>query len=190
MKHSLLSQHPSTLLAYAQNSVASHFLDAALTATSVPLKYRRKVITSFLGLLSQLAQDRLGSRVADTIWAGADGYMKVSLLSSLLTQNCIITAYYQEKIARTLIPEATSLGNSEYGRYFIRKLDLWGLERRPEEWREAQLGVKARSQRNNMSSRGVEGIEGTGHQGHIQRKGKADEMDELFAVVEKKQKKA
>lgn len=31
----------------------------------------------------------------------------------------------QEKIARTLIPEATNLGNSDYGRFFVRKLDLW-----------------------------------------------------------------
>lgn len=77
--NSLLSQETAALLKYAQHPIASHFLDAALTSPSVPLKYRRRLISSFLGHFTSLAQDRLGSRVADTIWATADGYMRVSI---------------------------------------------------------------------------------------------------------------
>lgn len=47
----------------------------------------------------------------------------------------------QEKIARSLIPHATALSTSQYGRFFARKLNLHLLERRPDEWRHAQLGV-------------------------------------------------
>lgn len=76
---SLLAQDVNTLLGYACHPIASHFLDAALTSPAVPLKYRRRLISSFMGQFSTMLQDRLGSRVADTIWATADGYMRVSL---------------------------------------------------------------------------------------------------------------
>jgi nucleolar protein 9 len=167
---SLLAQEVSTLLEYAKHSIASHFLDAALTSPSVLLRYRRQLISTFLGHYAELAQDRVGSRVADTIWAAADGYMR-------------------EKIARTLIPEATILGNSEYGRFFVRKLDLWGLERRPEEWRDAQLGVKARPGR--TSARAINGHQDSeeGMKEKEKRKEMGDEIDELFAGVEKKRRK-
>lgn len=47
----------------------------------------------------------------------------------------------QEKIARSLIPDSIALGNSSFGRFFAKKLNLPLLERRPVEWREMQLGV-------------------------------------------------
>lgn len=40
-----------------------------------------------------------------------------------------------------MIPHATVLSTSQYGRFFARKLNLHLLERRPDEWRHAQLGV-------------------------------------------------
>ncbi|CAD6571315.1 MAG: Nucleolar protein 9 [Tremellales sp. Tagirdzhanova-0007] len=160
---SLLSQDKVTLIGYAQNPIASHFLDAALTSPSVPMKYRRRLISSFLGNYSLLAQDRLGSRVSDTIWAVSDGYMR-------------------EKIARSLIPDAALLGASEYGRFFVRKLNLWGLERRPDEWRQAQLGVKASPGRTGGQIQAVKG--GIGDQeDDLKEVESGDAIDQLFATV-------
>lgn len=120
---SLLAQPKETLLAYASSPIASHLLDKVLTSPAVPAKYRRKLLLAFVGEYHTLASDRLGSRVADTLWAAADGFMK-------------------EKIARSLIPHATALGNNMYGRFVVRKMDLHLLQRRPDEWRAALIGVK------------------------------------------------
>jgi nucleolar protein 9 len=76
---SLLAQDVSLLLEYASSPVASHFLDAVLSSPAVSPKYRRKLLSAFMGHYRELAEDRMGSRVADTIWAKADGFMKVSL---------------------------------------------------------------------------------------------------------------
>jgi len=120
---SLFAQSADTLLSYASSPIASHLLDKVLTSSAVPPKYRRKLFLAFMGKYDALATDRLGSRVADTVWATADGFMK-------------------EKIARSLIPHATILGNDRYGRYVVRKMELHLLQRRPDEWREAMIGVK------------------------------------------------
>ncbi|ORY23217.1 hypothetical protein BCR39DRAFT_549823 [Naematelia encephala] len=77
-----------------------------------------------MGHYHTLAMDRMGSRVADTIWAASDGYMK-------------------EKIATSLITHALTLGGSQYGRFFARKLNLHLLERRPDEWRNTVAGKAA-----------------------------------------------
>ncbi|TXT11256.1 hypothetical protein VHUM_02007 [Vanrija humicola] len=120
---SLFAQPTDTLLAYAKSPIASHLLDKVLTSPAVPPKYRRKLYLGFVGRYAELADDRLGSRVADTVWDTADGYMR-------------------EKIARSLIPDATTLANSQFGRFLSRRLDLHLLQRRPDEWRAAQIGVK------------------------------------------------
>lgn len=80
--YSVLSQNISLLLEYASSPIASHFLDSILTSPAVSPKYRRKLLSAFLGHYKTLAEDRLGSRVADTIWAKADGFMKVCLPSA------------------------------------------------------------------------------------------------------------
>jgi nucleolar protein 9 len=94
-----------------------------LTSPGVLPKFRRKLLLALIGSFPALAADKLGSRVADTAWAAADGFMK-------------------EKIARSLVPHATTLGNDMYGKYVVRKMDLHLLLRRPDEWRQAHLGVK------------------------------------------------
>lgn len=120
---SLFAQPTDTLLSYAKSPIASHLLDKVLTSAAVPAKYRRKLYLAFVGRYAELADDRLGSRVADTVWDTADGFMR-------------------EKIARSLIPDATTLANSQFGRFLSRRLDLHLLQRRPDEWRAAQIGVK------------------------------------------------
>ncbi len=85
------------------------------------------------------------------------------------------------------------LGNSEYGRFFVRKLDLWGLERRPEEWKLAQSGGKARGTTNGLKMQGVkdEQLEKENERSdkRTKQEEKGDEIDELFAGVEVKKRR-
>lgn len=72
------------LLVMAFSPISSHILDAALTSPNVDFKWRRKLLMAFMGHYLELAQDKLGSRVADTIWdRAADGFTKVSLKQGL-----------------------------------------------------------------------------------------------------------
>ncbi|KAK4689724.1 nucleolar protein 9, partial [Tremellales sp. Uapishka_1] len=186
---SLLKQDATTLMAYAHHSIASHLLDKVLTAPTVPIKYKRRLINLFMGQFRQLAEDRMGSRVADTIWDKADGFMR-------------------EKIARSLIPEATALSNSTYGRFFAKKLNLHLLQRRPDEWRELQIGVVHHfaheggpKQRNQVEKERAIAMElagtfgrDTGYSGRApgedKKRKNEDEIDELFKGVEKRKKEA
>ncbi|BEI83685.1 hypothetical protein CcaverHIS002_0402890 [Cutaneotrichosporon cavernicola] len=174
---SLLAQNPDILLGYASSPVASHLLDKVLTVPAVPAKYRRKLIMTFMGQYELLAQDRLGSRVADTVWATADGFMR-------------------EKIAKSLIPHATALGNSQYGRFFARKLDLHLLQRRPDEWRESVLGVRHHfaHQKDELAPLPEPEVEATEtaeerKKRRKEKKRERDEIDDVFAAVEKKRKR-
>jgi hypothetical protein len=102
---------------------------------------------SFQGRYRQLAEDRLGSRVAETIWDTADGFMK-------------------EKMARSLLPEATALGNSQYGKYLARRMRLFELKTRPDEWKEAVLGLRHHFAHQKDSAKPKPGL---GAQSHVQR---------------------
>jgi nucleolar protein 9 len=48
----------------------------------------------------------------------------------------------QEKIARSLIPHEQALAGSYYGKFFSRNLNLYLLQRRPEEWKNLQSSKK------------------------------------------------
>lgn len=60
-----------------KHPVASHVIDAALESPTVSPKDRRKLLLRFSGHYHELADDRLGSRVADKCWATADVFLKV-----------------------------------------------------------------------------------------------------------------
>lgn len=171
---SLFAQPPDTLMAYASSPVASRLLDKVLTAPAVAPKYRRKLYLAFMGRYAELAQDRLGSRVADTVWATADGFMR-------------------EKIARSLIPSATQLGASQYGRFFARKLDLHLLDRRPDEWRETVLGVRHHfAHQKDEAAPAPAAVsaeeEERRREKRERKRAERDEIDDVFAAVEKKRK--
>ncbi|KAL7424743.1 Nucleolar protein 9 [Cryptotrichosporon argae] len=177
---SLLAQPAETMQSYATSPIASRLLDAALTS-SVPLaKYRKKLLAALVPLLPALAADRIGSRVVDTAWAAADGFMR-------------------ERIARALVPHATSLGNDRFGKYVVRKMELYTLERRPDEWRERQIGVrhhfaheKDAQSPTAAAAGGAAGKQEGEDEGDRKRKrGKRvveDEIDDLFAGVQDKKK--
>lgn len=62
---------------YAKNPISSRFLDTVLTQSAVSSKWKRKLMMVFMGRYKELVEDRTGSRVGDTIWDHADGFMKV-----------------------------------------------------------------------------------------------------------------
>jgi nucleolar protein 9 len=45
---------------------------------------------------------------------------------------------FQEKIARSLVNQEQALAASYYGKFFARNLNLYLLQRRPEDWRNLQ----------------------------------------------------
>lgn len=80
---SLVSIPMEMLLLYTSHSVASRVVDAALDSPSVRPRDRRRLLMHFLGSYHRLADDRLGSRVADHCWAAADVYLKVRVSPSM-----------------------------------------------------------------------------------------------------------
>ncbi|WVF70512.1 hypothetical protein IAT40_005302 [Kwoniella sp. CBS 6097] len=168
---SLTSQPVEMILIYAKSPIASHFIDSVFTYATVPPKYRRKVMMALMDHWRVLVDDRLGSRVVDTIWDRADGYMK-------------------EKIARTLIPHQISLGQSQYGKYFIRRAEISLLDRRPAEWREKIVGVKHHFAHQHAApvTAPVASVQSEKEGGEKRKEKEADEIDELFAEVDKKHK--
>lgn len=176
---SLVSLPIEQLLTYAKSPIASRLLDATMSS---PPKYRRKLLLKFMGKYNVLAMDRLGSRVAEAFYAAADGFMK-------------------EKIAKSLLKDATTLAADQYGRFLARKLDLQLLARREAEWREAHIGVKHhfahQLEGKQPAAAPVETEEEKLKREKKERKerkrkekeGKVDEIDDLFAGAERKKRK-
>lgn len=119
---SLLAQGVPAIVRMSHHPISSHVIDAAVSSSSIAPKLKRRLLLSLDGHWFELVDDRFGSRVGEKIWDSADGFMK-------------------EKIAKSLIPQAFALGNSQYGRFFAKRLDLHLLQRRPDEWREKQIQV-------------------------------------------------
>jgi len=112
------------LLPLAHNPTSSRVLDVFLEAASVPFSAKRGLVMSLIGHYHVLVDDRIGSRVGDRCWDFADPYLK-------------------EKIARSLIPQEHFLVASYYGKFFARNLNLHLLQKRPQEWKDAQARKKA-----------------------------------------------
>ncbi|WWD09471.1 hypothetical protein V865_007595 [Kwoniella europaea PYCC6329] len=174
---SLIAQPLPTLLTYAKSPISSHLFDKVFTNPAVPPKYRRKVMMLFMESWRELVEDRIGSRVVDTVWDKADGYMK-------------------EKIARTLISHIVVLGQSQYAKYFMKKAELSLLSRRPDEWREKIVGVKHHFAHQKVTPAPAQPqvpiqVEGESEVENKKRKkeDKKDEIDLLFDGVEGKKKK-
>ncbi|KAF9563347.1 ARM repeat-containing protein [Agrocybe pediades] len=107
----------------AHNPAGSRVFDALLDSPTVPSKVKRQFVMDFIGHYHQLVDDKLGSRVGDRCWAFCDTYLK-------------------EKIARSLIPQEQALAASFYGKFFARNLNLYLLQRRPQDWRNMQSDRK------------------------------------------------
>ena len=98
----------------------------------------------------------------------------------------------QEKIARSLIPHDQTLAASFYGKFFARNLNLYLLQRRPEEWRNAQSEKKKATLPPPPQVEEIKIKEETRKDEPKKRKRKPEnEIDELFdAALGKKIRKA
>lgn len=81
---SILQTPIDRLLTYTSDPTASRVIDVFLdeaTNPAVAYKDRRNFLKNLIGHYQQLADDRIGSRVADRCWATADPFLKVSGLA-------------------------------------------------------------------------------------------------------------
>lgn len=74
---SLSSLGVEEVIKLAHNATSSRVLDAVLESATVSLKAKRAFVMSFIGSYHLLADDRIGSRVADRCWELADPYLRV-----------------------------------------------------------------------------------------------------------------
>lgn len=183
----MLSLPIDSIIAYAKSPIASHLLDKVFLERSVPPKYKKKMMMMFMKSYKELVEDRLGSRVMDTIWEQADGYMKVRthLLDGI---SQLIAIVGQEKIARSLIPFVTELGGSQYGKFFIRRADVVLLNRRPDEWREKVLSVRHHFAHQKEAPTPFVGLRDDITK-RKKEKHENDEIDELFDSVDTRKKR-
>ncbi|KAJ3817927.1 hypothetical protein F5880DRAFT_1446472, partial [Lentinula raphanica] len=149
----------------AQNPTSSRVLDVLLDSPTVPTKAKRSFVLSLIGTYHLLVDDRIGSRVGERCFAFADTYLK-------------------EKIARSVLPHEQTLAASFYGKFFARKLDLYLLKRRPEEWKTGQVR-KARKKANMIPSTTSTDppsfvVDNTSSKKRKREDRVKDEIDELF----------
>ncbi|KAG5645777.1 hypothetical protein DXG03_005314 [Asterophora parasitica] len=107
----------------AHNPSGSRIYDVLLESPTVPSKAKREFVMGFIGHYHLLVDDRLGSRIGDRCWAFADTYLK-------------------EKIGRSLFVYEQFLAGSFFGKFFARNLNLYLLQRRPDEWKTMQADRK------------------------------------------------
>ncbi|TFK35011.1 armadillo-type protein [Crucibulum laeve] len=116
----------------AHNSSSSRVYDALLESSTVLPKIKRQFVMDFIGHYHELVDDKIGSRVGDRCWAFADTYLK-------------------EKIARSMFEYEQTLAGSYYGKFFARNLNLYLLQRKPEEWRNMQSEKKRQQDQANAA---------------------------------------
>lgn len=118
---SLLATPFERLLLFCSDPMASRVIDVFLDESNraISHKDRRNFLRSLIGHYDALASDRLGSRVADRCWAVADPFLK-------------------DKIAASLVPHEYALQNSNFGYYFLRKVNLPLYKRNKDEWKARQ----------------------------------------------------
>ncbi|KAF7978355.1 hypothetical protein HWV62_1005 [Athelia sp. TMB] len=122
--NSIKSLPMEDLLKLAHHPTSSRVFDVLFESPTVPHKVKRSFVMSFIGHYHTLVDDRIGSRVGDRCWAFADPYLR-------------------EKIAKSLFAQEQFLAGSFYGKFFARNLNLYLLQRKPEDWKNMQIQSKA-----------------------------------------------
>jgi nucleolar protein 9 len=112
---SLAQLGPALSLTLAKDPSASRTIQAALTAPTASIIFRRKMIQQYYGHIGEMALDPSASRVIDTIWIGTNGL-----------------AFIRERIAEELAENEASMRESFVGRAVWRnwKMDLYKRKRR------------------------------------------------------------
>lgn len=119
---SILAQPMDAILRYTHHPISSRIFDVLIESPTVSFKSKRNTLLTFTNATKwfELVDDRIGSRVGERLWEGCDGFLK-------------------EKIAKTLIPFEQALSQSQFGRFFGRKVNLNLYRRKPDEWRKSQI---------------------------------------------------
>lgn len=65
------------LMTLGQHPISSRVLDAILESPTAPRAAKRKLILAFLGHYHDLADGKIGSRVAERCWSSADVFCRV-----------------------------------------------------------------------------------------------------------------
>jgi nucleolar protein 9 len=161
---SLHSLSTDSLIALTRDVTASRVLDSFLSSPTTPPRELRKFLMSLLGHYHTIADDRIGSRVVERMWATADVYLK-------------------DKIAASLVDQGNFLQSSQFGHFFARKVELPLWERRREEWKlkMANAGKPA------VVVKKVENKDAAGEKKRRERP--VDEVDEIFAAGRSKKGK-
>jgi nucleolar protein 9 len=152
-----------------RDATASRIFDALLSSPTTPALSRRHFLQSLLSHYHTLADDRIGSRVAERCWAVADVYLKDKIASSLVEQQLFLQA-------------------SAFGHFLARKLELPLWSRKREEWKlkmaggarlEEEAARKKAAKKLRRAGRHLteEGME----KARKRRERPVDEIDELFA---------
>ncbi|KAH7103039.1 ARM repeat-containing protein [Auriculariales sp. MPI-PUGE-AT-0066] len=170
---SLLAQTPEELLALAHHPISSRVLDEAFTPTMVP-RVRKALVQHLIGHFHTLADDRIGSRVAERAWGAIDTYLK-------------------EKVARSLLPHENFLTGSHFGRFFARIINLSLLQRRPDDWRAMQTAKAREATAQNVPQPPVVAANSSQlatkkEERKRKRETAGDEIDQLFAKGASKKK--
>ncbi|KAK4049232.1 Nucleolar protein 9 [Microbotryomycetes sp. JL221] len=112
------------LLPLTRDPTASRVIDAMLSSPTTPPRAIRTFLLSLKGHYHTLADDRIGSRVAERCWQTADVYLK-------------------DKIAESLVGDAFALQASQFGHFFVRKVELPLWQRRRGEWKQKMAVIDA-----------------------------------------------
>ncbi|OAV89608.1 hypothetical protein PTTG_05840 [Puccinia triticina 1-1 BBBD Race 1] len=112
-----LAQLPiEVIIGFSRDPIGSRALDALLKSPTITASTRRHFTIRFLGKFHLLADDRIGSHIAETFWTISDVYLK-------------------EKIAASIGTHQSFLLKSSFGHFFLKKLDLPLFERQRESWK-------------------------------------------------------
>ena len=125
---SLLAMPPGLLLLLAKDATASRVIQLAITCETSSMGFRRTLIPSFYGHISELAIDPAGSHLADALWNGTAG-----------------SHFMKERIAKELQEHETDLRESKYGRTVWRNWSMDLYQRRSYDWQAQAKGITAES---------------------------------------------
>ncbi|GAA5847227.1 hypothetical protein JCM9279_006146 [Rhodotorula babjevae] len=173
---SLASLSFDDFLAITRSATSSRILDVLLTSPTTPPRALRSFIMSLVGHFHTIADDRIGSRVAERCFASADVYLK-------------------DKMAASLFDKQSDLQRSAYAHFFARKLELplWG--RRRDDWK-AKMARATQEEKDRQraeaeaaqpkpaaAAAAAAAAADEGGKRKKKRERKADEVDEIFAAA-------
>ncbi|GAM39290.1 hypothetical protein TCE0_034r10723 [Talaromyces pinophilus] len=120
----LLATSTDTIINMACNSVTSHVLQKALTASTSTTQFRRQFVPQFSSHMKQLALDTSGSHVVDALWnATKDIY------------------FVKERLAQELADSEYELRDSFIGRAVWKNWSMDLYKRRRGEWKGKAKGL-------------------------------------------------